>query len=464
MGSSERKPHSLEPGNENYKNPFDLTLLDADKGASQRHPANQRQSNQSYDVAIDDLISGGMELRKRMMASEKNKDLDVSSAIEDLLQSSSNASAIFDTNKNMLPREDTYKQGSSPVYAYKPVVALPRSKDAELEAIRLRMDYPADYDRPQAVRKPTPAIEQRTDYSDIKRHRLFVKAFKALNPLLNERLRGKQVSLEVRYPVLLSNRPLPPEVYKFLTDEDYRQDQFMVNQEVDSELDLQKVGVQKLCSNRVGFILWMKSQEPATRGKDLEVCRGELALEQILLSPSFELKVNLPMRIVLDTDRTKKVSVPKADVKNLEVMTADAGILAVETKFYNPELERLRQNNQGKEIDEAVEAISKAIDQHSTSRNHTIRDLSANPICLYLHVKDARCIPRQDPASGNRNLYLEHKVYGTADSIRSEVYWNNNCPVMDHKVTIPLDANSFEMMVEFSINLEKCSSDFSGMG
>lgn len=424
-------------------------MLNEDSRAQQTRPPDQRNSNQSYDVAIDSLINGGMNLRNRMMASEKNRDLDISSAIEDLLQNSSNTSSILDTHKQQPSLEDNTKKGIADIYSRQPIGFLPRSKDAELEAIRLRMEYPADYNSPQALqKKANPAVEQRSNYSDIKRHGLYIKTFKALNPLLREKLKGKQVSLEVRYPVLISSRPIPPEVYKFLTDEDTRNDQFMVNQEVDSDLDLQKVGVQRLCSHRVGFIVWMKSQEPASRGKDLEVCRGELALEQVLLSPQFELKIALPMRIVLDADRTKKVSISKAEIQKLEVISADAGILNLETKFYNPESVILQQTRNPNEIDREVEAISHMLAQQSTSRNQTIRDLSANPICLYIHVKDAKCVARQDASSGNRNLYLEHKVYGTPESIRSEVYWNNNCPIMDHKVTIPLDASSFEMMVD----------------
>lgn len=441
----DRKPHSLEAGNENYRNPFDLEMINPKKNPLQ---FGMKQDIKNYDNAVEKLLSGGLELREKMFLAEKNKDLDLSSAIEDLLQSSSNNSGIFDSSKPKKSNKHNVLEGIDPYSLFQDQRNHFASKDAELEALKLRMDYPNDLTRPPArvkIEDVQPSLG--VDYSDIKRHKIFIKFFKASNPLLKERLRGKRLSLEVLYPVLASQRPVPAEIYKFLTDEDTKQENFVINQEIDSELDLRRIGVQKLCSNRIGFVIWMKSQDPSTKGKDLEICRGELAFEQLLLSKNFTLKAQIPMRIILEAERMKKVSVSKEEVSKLDVMTSEAGFLNLETNFYNPETLNFQKQTLPSVADNAIDAISHLLGQTSNPETRSFRDLSSNPVCMFLHVKDVRCVPKKDDPSTNRNLYLEHKVYGTPENIQSEIHWNNNSPIMDHRVIIPLDRQSIEMMV-----------------
>jgi hypothetical protein len=441
----ERKAHSLEAGNENYRNPFDLEMI-KNKPIDFKNPMPTEPKG--YDKAVDKLLSGGLDLRERMFLAEKNKDLDLSSAIEDLLQSSSNNSLIIDHPKQTKPAFGSYPSRDAEAFLGQNPRFQPVSKDAELEALKLRMDYPHELIRPpqnQQVKVQEPI--QGADYSDIKRHKLFIKFFKILNPLLKERLKGKRLTLEVLYPVLASQKPSPPEVYKFFTDEDLKQEQFMINQEIDSELDLQKIGIQKLCSHRVGLVIWMKGLEASLQGKDVEICRGELSLEQILLSKNFELKAQIPMRIVLGDDRMKKVSITKDNLAQLAVMSSEAGFINLETKFFNPETLNFQKQLEPTVTDTAVQEIARMLGQTSGPGTRSYRDLSSNPVCMFLHVKDARCMPRKDDFNSQRNLYLEHKVYGTPENIQSEIYWNNNTPIMDHKVIIPLDHQSIDMMV-----------------
>lgn len=410
-----------------------------------------QEETKTFDASIDKLLMGAEELRKRMLLAEKNQDVDMSGTIDDILQSSSNNSAIMEPYKVYNKPFADIRPGLEPIYDYPNTWVGKKSKDAELEALRLKMEYPGDYVGQNLTSvKPAPLPEPRVDYSDIKRHRVFIKFFKVLNPLLRERLRGKRLTLEVLYPVLASSNPAPPEVYKFLTDEDPRLEQFVINQEVDSELDLHKVGVQKLCSNRVGFVIWMKSQDPGTKGKDLEICRGELSLEQVLLSRNFDLKTQIPMRIILEADRIKKVAVPRDQVNKLDVITSEAGVLDLETSFYNPEAVALQKQSQPAVPDSTLEAFSNLMGQTSNPDTRSYRELSSSPVCMFLHVKDVRCAPRRDDPTINRNLYLEHKVYGTPENIQSEVYWNSNSPIMDHKVIIPLDRQSIDMMVDIN--------------
>jgi hypothetical protein len=147
-------------------------------------------------------------------------------------------------------------------------------------------------------------------------------------------LRGKAVSLEVAYPVFNSS-PIPSESYKFLGDEEKYGEQFVFNQEIDSELDVRKVGLQKVSGAKVGFILRLKGGQQGLPDSDL--CRGELEMERILLAPNFDLKAQIRMNIVIDTDRTRKVTVSKSDLPKLPVVAGEAGVIDLETKLYNPD-------------------------------------------------------------------------------------------------------------------------------
>jgi hypothetical protein len=99
-----------------------------------------------------------MELRKRMMMAEQNKDLDISKTLDDLLHNSGDSSGIFAVGKptNILPRptddlfSGNWKKDYAPVTSQQSFnpwggnrgqePTAHRSKEAELESIRLQMD------------------------------------------------------------------------------------------------------------------------------------------------------------------------------------------------------------------------------------------------------------------------------------------------------------------------------------
>ena len=405
--------------------------------------------NEGYDKKVDELISGGMELRRRMMLSEQNKELDLSSAIEDLLHSNSDYSGIFDPYK---PSRDTIK-GVSWQDANKE--HRPRSKEAELESIRLNMAYPAGLGTfikpssatPQTVGHQDPGL----NYATIQRHKLYIKYFKALDPLLKDKLNGKELTLEVLYPAWNSpvtrGQPSVVETFRFLADEDKKLEQFTLNQEIDTEMDLKRIGIQRFCTEMVVFILKIKPIVKQTGSKDLEICRGELKTEQIIMSPNFELHLKVPMRLVFEPDRVKKVAVNKNELTRIHVNTSEAGYIDLDTRLYNTEIEAAKRKQAAQPLGIEIAPVTNA----SREESRYFRELDSSPVCLFLHVKDARCISKPEGSNHNRNLYLEHKVYGTSDTIRSQVCWNNNSPIIDHRVIIPLTESSVEMMVGLAL-------------
>jgi len=468
-----RYPHSLVEGPQVARNPFNLESIENDKKAKADllNAGIDGKTDADYDKQVDKLISGGMELRKRMMMAEQNKDLDISKTLDDLLHNSGDSSGIFAVGKptNILPRPTDYLFSGNWKKDYAPVTSQQsfnpwggnrgqeptahRSKEAELESIRLQMDYPTDFRSPVHQPPQRSGPEAAPSYGDIKRHRLYIKVFKVLNPLLRERLRGKAVSLEVAYPVFNSS-PIPSESYKFLGDEEKYGEQFVFNQEIDSELDVRKVGLQKVSGAKVGFILRLKGGQQGLPDSDL--CRGELEMERILLAPNFDLKAQIRMNIVIDTDRTRKVTVSKSDLPKLPVIAGEAGVIDLETKLYNPDAPLPIFNQPQQALLTTLVPIEEPNPNMSfmppplpllitPTQPGASNDYLSQPVCMFLHVRDIRCMPRPQEHPP-RNIYLEHKIFGTPESIRSQICWNNDSPIVDHRVTIPLSRESIEMM------------------
>ena len=68
---------------------------------------------------------------------------------------------------------------------------------------------------------------------------------------------------------------------------------------------------------------------------------------------------------------------------------------------------------------------------------------------MFLHIKDSSFI---GPIIGNiqnappsRNLYLEHKIYGTPDTVRSSVSWDEVNPDFDHRISMALNIRKIRM-------------------
>ena len=100
--------------------------------------------------------------------------------------------------------------------------------------------------------------------------------------------------------------------------------------------------MQRFCSEKVQFIVKLKSNSKESNLKEHEICRGELKMESILMSPGLELKTSIPFKIVVDSDRLKKVSVNKNDLQKMSVLSSEAGLLFIETRLYNPDTEAAR--------------------------------------------------------------------------------------------------------------------------
>ena len=70
------------------------------------------------------------------------------------------------------------------------------------------------------------------------------------------------------------------------------------------------------------------------------------------------------------------------------------------------------------------------------------------PCCLYLHIKNAISLPPIDGPQKLYNLYTEHKIYGTSDDVRSNIVWDNNEPIFDHRITMPLNQKTIRLTKE----------------
>jgi hypothetical protein len=426
----------LKPGQQNYSNPFKIEDFENNQAAQKQTGPPNLLKNEYYDQKISELIKNGMELQKRMLHSEKNKDMDLSSVIEEMLVNSSDVS-----REQIL---EDYR--SDPVDLYQPKTQF-RNKQSELEQLRLNTQFPLDFGARLSFAPKEEKQNKEMTYNQIQRHKLYLSHFQATNPILKEKLKGKEILVEVQYPILQQDgkKQTDFEFYKyaeflnrFKADEDAKKDRFKLDQEIDSQLDLNTIGLQRLSATKLRFLVSMKTDP---KNKFEEICSGELNMENILMSPNFEYRGQVPLKVVLNPERSRKVVVDKKNLPQLDVITSDAGFIDLQTRFYNPALDK-----KGKA--EAVKPpLPQTIQERPSTDTRVFRDLGQNPVCLFLHVKDAKCVPHNEQFNRNRNLYLEHKVYGTTESIRSQISWNNNSPVIDHRVTIPLSQAAIEMMV-----------------
>jgi hypothetical protein len=443
----------LKPGQQNYSNPFKIE--DFENNQPSNKPANQPNllKNEYYDQKISELIKNGMDLQKRMINSEKNKDLDLSSVIEEMLVNSSDVS-----REQIL---EDYR--SDPASLYQPKTQF-RNKQSELENLRLNTQFPLDFGTRLSFAPKDENPNKELSYNQIQRHKLCLSHFQATNPILKEKLKGKEILVEVQYPILQQDakKKADFEVYKYIefltrfkTDEDAKKDRFKLDQEIDSQLDLNSVGLQRLSASKLKFIVSMKTD---AKNKFEEICSGELNMENILMSPNFDYRGQVPLKVVLNPERSRKVVVDKKNLPQLDVITSDAGFIELQTRFYNPALDK-----KAKPVERQATAPQPMQERPSTD-TRVFRDLGQNPVCLFLHVKDAKCVPQSEQRRGERNLYLEHKVYGTTESIRSQISWGHNSPVIDHRVTIPLSQAAIEMMVRRGLRAEERSADGGGLG
>lgn len=67
------------------------------------------------------------------------------------------------------------------------------------------------------------------------------------------------------------------------------------------------------------------------------------------------------------------------------------------------------------------------------------------PCCLYLHIKNAISLPPLASPDQRYNLYVEHKIYGTTDDVRSNIVWDSNQPIFDHRITMPLNLKTIRL-------------------
>lgn len=452
------------------------------QGRAEIRAIKPSSSNDPLELAIE----RAEHLRNRIHAAESNKNLPIDVNIE---------KALYDGTG-----DEVLKQF--------PAGPKLKSHEAELARLKLALQSPELHDILPQMENDKKKIEKLgLALEDIEKLKLNISKFVPEHRILADRLQGGVVCLQIRLPkfhdkviqdsLVFTGEALPeegPGVFSF-------------HKELKNSYPLKEIGLEKLSKASVYFTAILKipklaletappqssaskrtnskskpgqKQEPKKAPSttpstytSMEIAKGSLKLADLFNSPNFEYsgRVYLDSLVALDQRRNDfkaggganqptKVVQGKKDGQE-DILPKEVAYIDVHATFINdnitivqpPEVLRPAKEEERPNLHGGSNIVGLSMLAGSKAEfEGRQQDEVKLPICLFVHVIRAAKIPDRGPDI-KRNLYVQHKVYGTPDDLTSAVFWNQSEPEIDHRVVLPLTRFNIELMKDAPMSI-----------
>lgn len=470
-----RVANSIQKNKKPYKNPFEL-----ENSPKLSQVLNSNPNPSDFDQKLEEMLKQGEALKKRMARCEGQDMSQITGSIlEDMLEES------FNKENSIL--KGNYKLDSLKKENF-------GSKEAELESLRLLIQDPSFGGFLKDSKLGSKLRKERLELKDVERLKIEILSFEPQNSLLSQNLEDKDIKLEVIVPRIekleqnLQFAPnkspktkiLPGDKFIFNSRRKLHFREFNFNQTVDSACCPSESGIKSTSEAQIQFIIKSKisnqnSGNPFknitkdnSKEKEQIICKGNFSIEKLIMAQDFCLEIQVELMTCDSPDVKKKIKMDRRNLRRLENVTPRAGILKIKARLYNENIEILQKENLmetssrdpirdrqlGQTTEEDLLRTSQTDLRGYLPQNRAnftfesrFKENPILPVFLFLHVKKSLRV-RSSNQTGTpipSNLYLEHKIYGTKDTVRSHVAWNKASPAFDHRISMPLNKKVLEM-------------------
>jgi hypothetical protein len=421
---------------------------------------------------LESAIEKAMSLKNKLLMAETNHNLELDRRLNKDLYDGTGLDLMLD------PRSDHNR---------------PHYKESELERLKLALQNP---EIEEILGTPMQDGQLQQKYSlemtDIQKLKLNLMSFHPEHEVLADRIKGTNLVLQVRLPKFYEKTLL--DTFEFSLEEKSvdpkEKGEFLVNKEIKNQYQVKDVGVEKLAKSNISFNLLMRipknsetskekstsaSKPPSKNTKEenpneksafttLNIAKGAYNLGELLQQKNFNYKGRVYFDSLIGLDRKKNEfkapddpKKPSATSKKPKskpdeaLLPSKIGYLTVDLSFINESISLipLPEPPKPSEHDLILERVANArAKRHITRLQSDVseRGLPLLPVCLFVHVLRAAKIGDRDGSRYKRNLFVQHKLYGTPDDITSPIFWNQSNPEIDHRIVIPLNMNSIDLM------------------
>lgn len=388
---------------------------------------------------IEDLLLRGKELEKRMLNSEREK-------VETLPKT--NPAAIFSF-------ANPSRSSKNPLFEDYPNIDFGGvgAVDVEFERVKLLIDEATlidpDYKdirnaSAEKVKQKALDLEKTNDvvFTDLDGLKLNILEFECENMNLKTRLKNEKVALEVSLPISGKDGGDMFDTSRFFAKKNTG-DVWFFNNEIAQTLNIQEGEFKALINSSVKFKLQLSSVNPRTNDTIITtLAEGDFSLERLVLAPGYlgsfvvPLKTKIPLNAgkeagKKDTKKTGKAT--KAAPTNIIEAETSAGNLTINCQLTSSKADEKR-------------AIRQIEFKEEVPREPTQQSFLPLQMMLYVE-RIPKVIERRQPDIKPRNIYLSYKIYGTSETIKSDVYWKSDAPYIDHEMLFPLSIESIMKMV-----------------
>lgn len=476
-----------------YQNPFGQDMRRSgnytDPFSEEIDSTSENEAQTQFKKKLEDIINPGKDLYERMLKAEEDG---LSGSIGDYGRNSSNAGGPMGLNGAFSP---SFSEFNRPSDNRDLNVGGLRSKEAELARVnfvmsdpRLALGYQSPNDpffgqdqQQQAYGKGD--ISQTVglrplELKEIDKTKLSVEDFVCSNPLLKTKLKDQRVKLIVQFPGLNNSQSknskkqeIIEDTYNFINrgGPESAEGVYLFNQEIVSATDFKEGGLGSMGSKKIKFFIKAKEILPSSpnQGQFVTVCSGTLKIEDIIVAKEYSIDQKVAMfqdsNFNLDVT-SKKNRKPKkklyGSAKGPEDKKEEVGHLNIVANMFSTQRNLEMMNSPAQTGNNWTQqpfakkgatqpGAGEILPMEPSGRmefNSRYKDDPILPVCLFLQIKNSEMVvPRDHPSLGNRNLYLEHKIFGTPDSVRSNVHWQENCPIFDYKISMALNLRKIKM-------------------
>ena len=439
--------------------------------------ANETSVKRNLDP-IESAIEKAIALKAKMLAAETNKDLDLRGSIVKDLYDGASMKLLLDPHSTE---------------------ARPMNREVELERLKLALQQPEiesviGFSEISKKAKEKYALEM----TDIQKLKIAVYNFVPEHPVLAERLREKNLFLQIKLPKF--HEKLIQDTLEFALDEHCGSPQslpyFTINKEIKNAYLLNEIGIERLSKSSVNFNLLIKmpkidqsmakpavkkpaaitsqpTEQISTGFTVKSVARGIVNLGDLLNYEHFRYEGKIMVDSLIGLDKKKNELMAEQQSKNKptvqknvkkqpqeDVLPKEVGYFSVLMEFINDNIKIVPLPEPPKPSEEylRIEAENRrltALKQSKVEMEKRLKGEPLLPVCLFVHVMRASKVPKREDSKVSRNLYIQHKLYGTPDDISSPIFWNQSNPEIDHRVVIPLTKMAIELMkdVPFTVSV-----------
>lgn len=410
---------------------------------------------------IDDILQRTKELEKRMLNSERER-------IEPPPRT--NPSALFSVTNPVRSRpymDSIFPRG--PILEDFPNVDFDGTEtgkldqSVELERAKLMIDEAALMDNraergrsgsPERGKKEARNAEGKSEitFNDIDGLKLNIIEFECDNETLKTRLKSEKVALEVSLPVAAGASQEGEEALfdtsRFFAKKNI-DNVWYFNNELAQALNLQEGDFKALINAGVKFKLQLNTINPRTNDTiTMILAEGEFSLEKVVLSPGYfgSFMVPLKTRIPLNAGKSAEKKAPKKATKQPIVKTTKSSseLNLLETESIAGNLTINCRLTSSKHEDTRVIGGRK----EETAKTVAPQQHSYLPLQMMLYIERIpKIIERTQLDFPFRNIYVSYKIYGTNETIRSDIRWKTNAPYLDHQMVFPLSPEAIMKMV-----------------